>query len=113
MALTVGAVVLTAVPAESFAAAPSIPTTPAGTDQASSPAAQKAAAATAPLNPAAVTAPAGVLTTITPGLKGFDQIGVVNATQMSCLSQKGYTYDMVNTNGRRRSRRTTTLPPQG
>ncbi|SDO55015.1 protein of unknown function [Nakamurella panacisegetis] len=104
VAVTMGAAVLTAIPAAASAAPPVTPTTPStaptGTDQLSSPRAQAqaAAAASTVLNPAAVTAPAGTRSIVTPGLKGLDQIGVVNATQMSCLSGKGYSFAFVNTN---------------
>jgi hypothetical protein len=47
---------------------------------------------------AVAAAPAGTLTTITPGLKGFDSLNIEKPSQIACLSAAGYGYDMVNTN---------------
>ena len=45
-------------------------------------------------------APAGLLTTVTPGLTGYDSLGVNTQTQTDCLStSSGYSFAMVNTNG--------------
>lgn len=35
---------------------------------------------------------------ITPGLKGFDTLNLESPTQLRCLSDAGYSFDMVNTN---------------
>ncbi len=54
----------------------------------------QAASATPPV------APAGLLTTITPGLTGYDSLGVSTQTQTDCLSTTaGYSFATVNTNG--------------
>jgi hypothetical protein len=82
IAASLGAAALVAVPAAA-SAAPAAPLTPS--------------AAAGPA--AVVTAPAGVRTTITPGLKGFDNGGVVSAGSINCLSRlNGYSLAMVNVN---------------
>lgn len=56
-------------------------------------------AATPAASAAVATAPAGVRTTITPGLKGWDTRDQETPTQISCLSAAGYSFDVVNTIG--------------
>lgn len=48
---------------------------------------------------AAATAPAGARTAITPGLRGWDSLTVETPAQIICLSNAGYAFDAVNTNG--------------
>jgi hypothetical protein len=58
-----------------------------------------ATAATPAAAAALANAPAGSRTAITPGLKGWDSLNVETPAQISCLSNAGYSFDVINTNG--------------
>ena len=52
----------------------------------------------AAVNAAAVN-PVATRISLTPGLKGFDNIGVDSPTQLSCLSAAGYSFDVIDALG--------------
>ena len=62
------------------------------------PAAASGPSPTAVATTAAAT-PAATLVTLAPGLTGFDNIGADTSAQLSCLSDSGYTFDVIDALG--------------